>query len=131
MKLDEIKEKLNVSEKAINDNLHFNSLRIVLSDEFYKPETNNKVDYRERSINRCIEANVPFSSESNTIINFAKRFLQVINPKTNNFMESKSAGGNSEGMSILFTDPETKDEMTLFLTNEAFHFKPNENIHKI
>ena len=122
MKASEIKNKLSVSDKAIEENMDFNALRIVLTEEFRKEGTG--MDYRQRALDRCVEAKVEFTSEASSINEIIKRYVKIVNPITGNEMESKGYGGNSDGISIEFRDKETGDKIYLRLGHDAFHFEP-------
>jgi len=128
MKAEEIKNKLGVSDEAIEKSMDFNALRIVMNEEFAKPEVTDKDgnDYRERSINRCVEARVPFTSDTNTIYNFVERFITVRHPINGNIMKSKGGGGNNKEMTINFRDDETGDEMSISFMDDSFHIKPKQ-----
>ena len=126
----EIKSKLVVSEKTF-DEFNFNPLRLVLSDEFARNELpEEESDYRERAINRCIDANVPFHSEANTITNMVRRTLKVINPRNGNEMKWFMSGGTDSAMSISYRDEETGDEVRITLSSDAISVNPKEDENK-
>jgi len=121
-KIEELKSKLGVSEKTILNTLEeINPLRVVLTEEFRSDE---KGCHRERSIKRCMDAKIDFSSECNTIYDIAKTVIKVINPLTGNEMVYKRGGGSMSQHTMTFVDEETKDEISVTLQSNSFSFNP-------
>lgn len=125
MKADELKKVLGVSDATIEESTDFNPLRVVLTEEFNKIEKNQTKDYRNRALDRVINAKVDFVSETNSLLDLVQRCVKVINPLNGNEMKLKRAGGNSDEMTITFQDPETKDKIIISFANDAIGFEPN------
>lgn len=118
----ELTSKLGVSNKAIMDAVEtINPLRLAINEEFGSKEEGC---YRQRSIQRCLDAKVDFVSEANTITEMAKRFMKIVNPLTGNEMKYVGGGGNYETMTLRFLDEQTNDVVSITLSNDAIGFTP-------
>jgi len=126
MKKKEIQEKLGTLDSIFEEH-RYNALRIALDEEWNRSEVaKEEPDYRDRAINRCLEAKVPFTSETNTLTSIASRVLTVTNPLNGNVMEFTSGGGSMSSYTLTFKDSQTGDLVQISLPYDAIRVSPKE-----
>lgn len=96
-------DKLGISDKTLAKHVEYiNPLSLAITEEFdAKTAVGN---YRDRAIKRCIDAEVSFVSEQNSIMELVKKLITVKNPVTGKPMTCKGAGGSGGSMTMDFSD---------------------------
>lgn len=126
MKLKHIEKFANVNKETIDnyiDEMYVNPLSIIANEEF-RSNVKSDLNYRQRSINRVLNAGVPFDSDFNTLYDLFPRLFKVVNPYNGNEMKLKDGSGNSEQYTLNFVDEKTKDEISISLPHDAISVKP-------
>lgn len=127
MKKKEIQEKLGTPERIFKEHT-YNALRIALDEEWARNNiAKEEPDYRERAINRCIEAFVPFHSEFNTLPNLMQRFFAAFSPITGNKMKFGNWGGAGGNYTFTYEDEENGDLIQITLPHDAIRVTPKED----
>jgi len=127
MKKKEIQKALGTPDEIFEEH-RYNPLRIALDEEWARNNVSKEdPDYRERAVNRCLEAFVEFYTEFNTLPNVMQRLFAAFNPLTGNKMKFGSCSGGGGNYVFNYKDEETGDLIQITLSHDAIRVIPKKD----
>jgi ribosomal protein S27E len=122
MKIEELK-KLGLLEKTLAE-LEIDAAYAITRDEFNREAERDAKPYRERAIDRLLEAKVSWHSNANIVYEVAKASLRLECLYCGGLMAYAGGGGNFSVTTVRLRCENCKAEGAVTLLNEGISFTP-------
>ena len=100
MDVNKLREKYPTEVHNYQNNDSINPARLFEHYYFNQPWSEEKKDYRDTAIDKCIEEKLSFESTDNNIFELCKRFVHVTCPICGSVLEGSGGGGTCDNYHI-------------------------------